>query len=161
MKNQLAKIVEKLDSKPKWIRKTLLNYALGSTIKFIGTAGLKCLKLTCKESIFLLKNKKKVQNHIGSVHAAATSLVAETASGLLLGMNIPDDKTPVLKTMHIDYVKRSTGDLTAKAIISDEQIEMLHEQEKGDTVIHVTVVDSKGVEPVNCQMTWAWTPKNR
>lgn len=161
MKNQLAKIVEKLDSKPKWLRKRLLDFALGSTIKFIGTAGVNCELLTQDKAIFVLKNRKKVRNHIGSVHAAATSLIAETASGLVLGMNIPDDKVPVIKTMHIDYVKRSTGNLRAVARITSEQIERLHQEEKGDCVIEVTVTDDAGIEPVICQMTWAWVPKKR
>ncbi|TQV71570.1 DUF4442 domain-containing protein [Aliikangiella marina] len=161
MKNQLAKIVDKLNAKPKWMRGWLLDYVLGSTIKFVGTAGVQCKKLTQQESIFVLKNRKKVQNHIGTVHAAATSLVAETASGMVVGMNIPDDKIPVLKTMHIDYTKRSTGNLRAHATISEEQVERLYKEEKGDTVISVTVTDDAGVEPVECQMTWAWVPKIR
>ncbi|MCW8876413.1 MAG: DUF4442 domain-containing protein [Kangiellaceae bacterium] len=161
MKNQLAKVVDKLQSKPKWLRGRLLDFALGSTIKFIGTASLNCRELTQEKAVFFLKNRKKVQNHIGTVHAAATSLVAETASGMVVGMNIPDDKIPVLKTMHIDYVKRSTGNLTAVATITQEQIEQLHKEEKGDTVISVTVTDDASVEPVICQMTWAWVPKKR
>lgn len=161
MKNQLAKVVEKLQSKPKWIRSRLLNFALGSTIKFIGTAGVECEKLNQERAVFRLKNRKKVQNHIGTVHAAASSLIAETASGMVIGMNIPDDKIPVLKTMHIDYVKRSTGNLKATATITSEQIERLHQEEKGDMVINVQVFDDAEVEPVICQMTWAWVPKRR
>ncbi len=161
MKNQLASVVDKLQSKPRFIRSWLLDYALGSTIKFIGTAGLNCQLLTQEKAVFKLKNRKKVQNHIGTVHAAATSLIAETASGMVVGMNIPDDKIPVLKTMHIDYVKRSSGNLVAEATITQEQVERLHKEEKGDTVIQVRVTDDAHVEPVICQMTWAWVPKKR
>lgn len=161
MKNQLAKIVDKLQAKPKWLRSWLLDYVLGSTIKFVGTAGVNCEKLTQQESIFILKNRKKVQNHIGTVHAAATALIAETASGMVVGMNIPDDKIPVLKTMHIDYTKRSTGNLRAHATISEEQVAKLYNEEKGYTVIAVTVTDDASAEPVECQMVWAWVPKVR
>ncbi len=161
MKNQLAKIVEKLQSKPKWLRGWLLDFALGSTIKFIGTAGLNCQELTQEKAVFVLKNRKKVQNHIGTVHAAATSLVAETASGMVVGMNIPDDKIPVLKSMQINYVKRSTGNLKAVATITQEQVQNLYNQEKGEAKIAVTVTDDANVEPVVCEMIWAWVPKKR
>ena len=161
MKNQLAKIVDKLQSKPKWLRGWLLDFALGSTIKFIGTAGVHCEELTQQNAIFVLKNRKKVRNHIGSIHAAATSLLAETATGMTLGMNIPDDKVPVIKTMHIDYVKRSTGNLRAVATITAEQVERLHQDDKGDIDIEVIVTDDAQVEPVKCQMTWAWVLKKR
>lgn len=161
MKNNLAKIVTKLQSKPKWLRGWLLDFALGSTIKFIGTAGLHCEKLTQETAVFTLKNRKKVQNHIGGIHAAASSLLAETATGILVGMNIPDDKVPVIKTMHIDYVKRAKGSLKAIATISSAQVEAMHTQDKGDAIIPVIVTDEAGQEPIKCQMSWAWVPKHR
>ncbi|WP_444994210.1 DUF4442 domain-containing protein [Aliikangiella sp. IMCC44359] len=160
MKNQLVKIVEKLESKPKWLKSRLLNFALGSTIKFVGTAGLCCNKLTQKEAIFILKNRKKVRNHIGTVHAAATALLAETASGLIVGMNIPDNKTPLLKSMNVKYIKRTTGNLKAVATITEEQVELLQQSDKGDFVIPVTVTDDAGISPVECEMVWAWVLKS-
>ena len=159
MKNQLATIVAKLDKKPKWLRYRLLSFALGSTVKFVGTAGIKCLYLGQDKSVFQLKNKKKVRNHIGTLHAAASALVAETATGMALGMHIPDNKIPVLKTMHVNYLKRSKGGLTAEASLTDEQIEALHNEDKGSFVINCQVVDESGNNPIACQMEWAWTPK--
>lgn len=159
MKNQLAKIIDKLQAKPRWLRGWLTDFALGSSIKFIGTAGLHCEELTQEKAVFVLRNRKKVQNHIGSVHAAATGLLAETATGMLFGMNLPDDKLPLLKTMHIDYIARSTGDLKATASIDKKRLEALHIEDKGDIQVSVTVIDEKGVEPVNCQLVWAWVKK--
>lgn len=157
MKNQLAKMVDKLNSKPQWLRYRLLSFALGKTVKFVGTAGVKCLHLSQDKSIFRLANRKKVRNHIGTVHAAASALVAETATGMALAMHIPDGKIPVLKAMHIDYVKRSTGGLTATAYLTEEQITQLHQLVKGEMRINCEVLDEKEIEPVVCQMDWAWT----
>jgi acyl-coenzyme A thioesterase PaaI-like protein len=157
MKNQLAKMVDKLNSKPQWLRYRLLSFALGKTVKFVGTASVKCLHLSQDKSIFRLANRKKVRNHIGTVHAAASALVAETATGMALAMHIPDGKIPVLKAMHIDYVKRSTGGLTATAYLTEEQITQLHQLDKGEMRINCEVLDEKEVEPVVCQMDWAWT----
>jgi len=157
MKNQLAKMVDKLNSKPQWLRYRLLSFALGKTVKFVGTAGVKCLHLSQDKSIFRLANRKKVRNHIGTVHAAASALVAETATGMALAMHIPDGKIPVLKAMHIDYVKRSTGGLTATAYLTEEQITQLHQLDKGEIRINCEVLDEKEIEPVVCQMDWAWT----
>ncbi len=157
MKNQLAKMVDKLEKKPQWLRYRLLSFALGKTVKFVGTASVKCEHLSEKKSVFSLKNKKKVRNHIGTIHAAASALVAETATGMALAMHIPDGKIPVLKSMHIDYVKRSTGGLTATAQLTDDQIMQLHTLDKGEMRIACQVIDDQQVEPINCQMDWAWT----
>ena len=159
MKNQLAKIVDKLNKKPAWIRYRLLSFVLGSTVKFVGTAGVKCLQLSAEKSVFRLANRKKVRNHIGTIHAAASALVAETATGMAIGMHVPDDKIPLLKVMHVEYIKRSTGALTAEASLTREQIELLHKDDKGSMLIACKVTDDAGIEPVDCQMEWAWISK--
>ncbi|WMS88627.1 DUF4442 domain-containing protein [Pleionea litopenaei] len=158
-KNYFASLVEKIQNRSPLYRGWLLNYLLGSTIKFVGTAGVKCQTLTREESVWTLKNRKKVRNHIKGVHAAAMGLLAETATGMLVGMNVPDDRTPVIKSMKINYVKRASGDLTAKAELTPEQIQHIIDTEKGEILVPVTVTDSEGKQPIECEMIWAWTPK--
>lgn len=158
-KNALASLVDKINAKPKWYRYRLLNFLLGSTIKFVGTAGVKCQLLSQDKSVWVLRNKKKVRNHIKGIHAAAMGLLAETATGMLVGMNVPDTSTPVIKSMKVNYKKRVKGDLTATATLSSSQIEQIIEQDKGEMMIPVTVTDSEGQEPIECEMLWAWTPK--
>ena len=64
------------------------------------------------------------------IHAAAMALLAESASGFLVGMNVPDDKLPLIKTMKIDYLKRAQGDLTAIATLEAGQIEQIRQQDR-------------------------------
>ena len=161
MKNQLAKIVDKLNKKPAWLRYRLLSFVLGKTVKFVGTAGVKCIDLSNKRSVFKIDNKTKVRNHIGTLHAAASMLVAETATGMALGMHLPDSKVPVLKNVSIDYVKRSTGSLTAEASLTTEQITRLHSEEKGSFVVKCEVFDDANIEPIIAKLEWAWTPKRK
>lgn len=160
-KNFLASVVDKINNKPRWYRGWLLNYLLGSTIKFVGTAGVKCESLTREESVWTLKNRKKVRNHIKGIHAAAMGLLAETATGMVVGMNVPDDRVPVIKSMKVNYLKRATGDLKAVATLTGEQIMQIVENEKGELLVPVTVTDSEGKEPIECEMVWAWTPKRK
>lgn len=161
-KSQLAGVVATIEKKlPNFLQRPALNFALGRTVKLMGTAGVKCLELTPERSVFLIKNRKKVQNHIGGVHAAGMALVAETATGMVAGMNIPSDKIPVIKTLKVDYTKRCKGDLTAVATLTPKQIEMIKTQEKGEVDVKVVCTDEEGKEPIQAQMIWAWTPKRR
>jgi acyl-coenzyme A thioesterase PaaI-like protein len=159
--NFLCRIVTKLDSLPDAVRPRALSLFFGRTVRFAGTAGIRVEKLTTSESVLVLKNRGKVQNHIHSIHAAAMALLAESATGFLVAMNVPDSRVPVIKTLHIDYVKRASGDLRAHATLTAEQINQMLNHEKGEVTVAVTVTDSKGVEPIQCQMVWAWTPKIR
>lgn len=159
--NKLGKVVCRINRLSDNWRSRALSFFFGRVIKFAGTAKVRIEKLEFEQSILTLKNRKRVQNHIGSVHAAATALLGESATGFLIGMHVPDDKIPLLKSMHIDYVKRSEGDLTAVATLTDEQIQQMRDTDKGDVTVAVTITDSKSNEPVKCEFVWAWIPKKR
>lgn len=102
-----------------------------------------------------------MQNHIGQLHAVAMALIAETATGFVTGMNVPDSSIVLIKSMHIEYKRPSKGDMTATATLSKEQILEMQSSEKGETLVPVTIIDESAKEPVECQMVWAWVSKER
>ncbi len=159
--NRLSKTAQKLQNLPEFMRSFAMTKAFGSVIKYAGHSGVRFEKLSNNECIVSIKNKKKVQNHIGGIHAAAMALLAETATGFVFGMNVPDSKLPVIKKMDIDYVKRSTGDMRAVATLTDEQIQKIQTEEKGEVTVPVIITDEANVEPIKASMTWAWTAKRR
>ncbi|WP_020405245.1 DUF4442 domain-containing protein [Hahella ganghwensis] len=159
--NQLNRIVSKINLLPRFARSRALTTFFGKTVKFVGTANATVEELSDQRCVVTLKNRKRVQNHIGSVHAVANALIAETATGFVVGMNIPDSSVPVIKTMKLDYVKRSTGDMRAEARLTEEQVEAIRTQEKGEITVAVSITDAENKEPVLAEMVWAWTPNRR
>ena len=159
--NKLARIVENLKKLPAGMDMAAISFAIGKLVKFAGTSGVEFVALSSSTVHVRIRNRKKVQNHIGSVHAAAMALLAETATGIVVGMNVPDGRTPVIKTMKVDYLKRAKGDMEAIATLTPEDIERIRSTEKGDIVVPVKVTDAEGKEPIACEMTWAWVPKRR
>ena len=157
----LPAAIKKLEKFPKFLRQPLLSFSIARTVRYVGTSGLKCLELTNNRCVFFLKNRKKIRNHIGGIHAAAMALVAESATGMLIGMNIPNDTIGVIKSLKVDYNKRVVGDLTAVATLTDEQIGLIQTTEKGDTEVRVTITDTENKEPIAATMVWAWIPKVR
>ncbi len=159
-KNPLRKTAEKVLKLPTKLSMAVLTFIFRTKVKFVGTAGLKILKTDLKSVTFFQKNRKKVQNHIGGVHAAAMALLAESATGFVVGVNLPAGKLPLIKSMNLKYVRRSEGSLTAIARLTNEQIRRLEEEEKGDLIVEVTVFDESKEEPIICEMNWAWITKN-
>ncbi|KZY64877.1 MULTISPECIES: DUF4442 domain-containing protein [unclassified Oleiphilus] len=159
--NKLNTIVSNVYKLPEFMRTKALSTLFGKTVKYTGTTGIKVEELTTNRSVVTLTNKKSVQNHIGSVHAVASILIAESATGYLIGMNISDDCVPVIKTIKADYVKRAKGNMRAEASLTDEQIKLITSSNKGETTVSVTVTDADGKEPILMEMVWAWTPKKR
>ena len=108
--------------------------------------------------VLQLANRRGVRNHIGGVHAAAMALLAETASGLVLGMNVRDSAVPVLREMNMSYVARATGGLQAVATLDETARRSVQESDRGDLQVPVFVTDAAGQAPVECLMSWAWRP---
>lgn len=82
-----------------------------------------------------IRNRRPVQNHINGVHAAAMALLAETATGFVVGMNLPDDKLPLIKSLKVDYLKRTKGDMRAVATLTPEQVQLVRTTPKGEVLV--------------------------
>lgn len=159
--NPLRKFVDFANRRPVWLSAWLMTKVFRFKVKLAGTTGIEILHTDGKTVTFRQKNYRKAQNHIGSVHAAATALLAESCTGFIVGINLPGDKLPLIKCMDLQYVKRATGDMTAVATLTDEQIELMQTSDKGEINVAVKVTDVTGIEPVICEMIWAWVNKNK
>jgi uncharacterized protein (TIGR00369 family) len=157
---RLSRAIDRVERLPGPMRTFARSFAIGRVIPFVGTAGLRIEKLDRERCVITLPNRRKVQNHIGGVHATATALLAETATGMVVGMHLPDAKLPLLKSMAIRYQKRAEGAVRAEAWLEAADIERMQRDDKGDVVVPVTVTDAAGTVTVECEMRWAWITKS-
>jgi uncharacterized protein (TIGR00369 family) len=160
-KNKLSRYIAKISQAPKFAQSFLLTKLFCSQVKFANTTGIKIVKVTDNQVEIHLANKRKVQNHIGGVHAVAAAVLAESTTGLLLGLHVTDQCLPLLKSMNVNYQRRMQGDLKAVASLSEQQIEFIETQVKGDLIVPVTITDESGEQPIICEMHWAWIEKKR
>ncbi|WP_286263413.1 DUF4442 domain-containing protein [Thalassotalea atypica] len=161
MANRFSKAVAKIYTFPVFTQSFLLTKLFCTMVKYANTSGVKIIAVSQRQTHLTLKNRKKVQNHIGGVHAIAASLLAESATGIVFGMNVPDSHIPLLKSMTVNYTRRMQGDLSAVATLTDEQVTLIQSQDKGDVIVSVKITDESGLEPIDCEMHWAWVNKKR
>lgn len=159
--NQLHRTVARFNALPEGLRCWAISKVLGRVVPLVGTADLRYELITPERVVVSIRNQRKVQNHIKGVHAAAMALLAETATGFCVGMNVPDDKLPLIKTLKVDYLKRAQGHMRAEAHLTPAQIELIRSQEKGEVTVAVRITDESGQEPIQAEMIWAWVPKKR
>lgn len=157
--NNLIRVIGKFDFLPPNLRSTVISRIFGRVVPLVGTAGLRYEELTPERVVVSIRNRRPVQNHINGVHAAAMALLAETATGFVVGMNLPDDKLPLIKSLKVDYLKRTKGDMRAVATLTPEQVQLVRTTPKGEVLVPVVVTDESGQEPIQCEMLWAWVPK--
>jgi acyl-coenzyme A thioesterase PaaI-like protein len=159
--NRLERQLERLSEVPAFARTWFRSVILRRAVPFTGTAGLDFLQMSNNRVEIGIQNHKKVQNHIGGVHASAMNLLAETATGMVVGMNVRDDCVPLAKELKMTFRKRATGSLRAVATLTDEQRAAMQASDKGEVNVAVTVTDEAGVNPVECEFVWAWVPSVR
>lgn len=158
MSNRLQRTLAKLDGLPGPLRSAARNFALRRAVPLTGTAGLDFVDLSCERSEIRIANQRKVQNHIRGVHAAAMTLVAETATGMVVGMNVRDDCLPLAKELKVAFKKRTQGAMRAVAVLTDAQRALMQKSDKGEVTVAVQVTDESGNEPIECEFIWAWIP---
>ncbi len=159
--NRLARTLQPLEHLPAALRARARSLVMGQIVPFVGTARLRIEELSDRRAVVSVQNRRRVQNHLHTVHAAAMALIAEMASGFVVGMNVPDDRVPVIKSMRVDFLKRARGAMRAVAELTDEQRAAIAREQKGEVAVPVRVEDGEGKEPIACAMIWAWTPKRR
>lgn len=158
--NKLSKLVHATSKLPQGIRSAVISQFFGRVVPMVGSAKIRYVELTASQVTVELANHKAMQNHIGQIHACAMALLAETATGFVTAMNVPDSAVVLIKHMKIDYKRPSKGAMRAIATLSPEQQQLIQRTEKGETVVYVTVTDESGEAPIQCEMLWAWVAKS-
>lgn len=85
---------------------------------YFASIGPRIEQLEPGRCIVRLRHRRRVQNHIGTVHAIALCNAAELAGGLATDATIPDAMRWIPKSMRVRYLKKAIGTMTATATVS-------------------------------------------
>jgi len=92
--NKLGRVIARFDMLPQPLRARAITAAIRNVVPFVGTAGLRIEEMTRTRLVANVPNRRRAQNHIKGVHACAMALLAETCTGLVVGMNVPTTGCP-------------------------------------------------------------------
>lgn len=127
----------------------------------VGSAKIRYQEISAVKVVVSMANHKAMQNHIGQIHACAMALLAETATGFVTAMNVPDSAVVLIKSLKVDFKRPTKGAMTAVATLTPEQQQLMQSSDKGETLVQVIVTDESGEAPIQCEMLWAWIAKNQ
>lgn len=100
-----------------------------------------------------MRDRRRVRNHLNSIHAIAIMNLAEVAGGLALNYGLPSGARAILTSLAIEYLKKGRGTLTAEA-----RIEMPDTSERKEYDFETIVRDAGGEVVARARARWLVGP---
>ncbi len=146
-------LYRKLADKPggRWLFSKLVCFKA----PYFASIAPRIVSLEPQRGVAQLKHRRRVTNHIGTVHAIALCNLAEFVGGLTCDVSLPRGMRWIPKGMQVEYLKKAVGTMTATAtpaFIADVR-------ESGyDLPFNVSITDGSGAEVFSARIAMWITP---
>jgi hypothetical protein len=97
------------------VGKRIFSLAFSQKAPYFGTIHPRVTELRPNHAEVVIPNRRRVHNHIGTVHAIALCNGLEMAMGALAETTIPPTKRWIPKGMEVAYTAKATSDITCIA----------------------------------------------
>ena len=113
------------------------------------------VSLEPQRGVATLRHRRRVTNHIGTVHAIALCNLAEFVGGLTCDVSIPPGTRWIPKGMQVEYLKKAVGPMTATAT---PEFTAEVRNEGYDLPFNVSITDDGGAEVFRARIAMWITP---
>ena len=99
----------------------IFSFAFARKAPYFGSIHPRFTVIEPNRAELVIPNRRRVHNHIGTVHAIALCNGLEAAMGALAEVTIPPDKRWIPKGMTVSYTAKATSDITCIAETDADQ----------------------------------------
>ena len=121
---------------------------VGTVAPYFSTIDPEFVELKPGYAEMILRNQKKVHNHIGTIHAIAMCNAAELVAGTMTDVSIPSGARWIPQAMSVQYLNKAKTDL--KVVAEGEGIDF---SQGGAVVVPVSAYDDAGEKCFTADIT--------
>lgn len=92
----------------------LFSTLLGQAAPYTGSIGARIEELGAGFARVTLRDRRRVRNHLGCIHAVALVNLAEVTGNAAMAYSLPDDARFIVAGLSIEYVKKARGRITGE-----------------------------------------------
>lgn len=122
--------------------------AVGQIAPYFSTIDPEMVELKPGYAEMMLRNQKKVHNHLGTIHAIAMCNAAELVGGLATDVSIPVGARWIPQGMTVAYLAKAKTDL--RVICDASNIDF---SQAGEIIVPVVAIDDAGTTCFSAEIT--------
>ncbi|MDQ7732585.1 hotdog fold domain-containing protein [Halomonas sp. SpR1] len=115
-KNKVLRLWERFSTTP--LRRWLFSRIVCFRAPYFGSIMPLFVSMQPGEVVIQMRKRRRVKNHIGTVHAIAMCNLAELAAGTMMEVSIPGSHRWIPKNMSVEYLSKAETDVRAIATLS-------------------------------------------